>query len=178
MTTIQSCDAALPIVKCFNIHYLANIKLTIQTKSCIMCITVTSCGRYGVWNHWHCLFRLTSTNTSKLHITEGTVIRKAYLMSETHCKYLMATLQWRPNGRDGVSNHQPHDCLFRRGSKKTSKLRVSALCEGNSPVTGEFPAQMASYAENVSFWWRHHEQTASLLYITSGIYCVYIISEM
>ena len=65
-------------------------------------------------------------------------------------------LQWRHNGRDGVSNHQPHDCLlnrlFRRRSKKTSKLRVSGLCAGNSPVTGEFPAQMASNAENVSIW--------------------------
>ena len=29
-------------------------------------------------------------------------------------------------------------------------------CEGNSPVTGEFPTQMASNAENVSIWWRHH----------------------
>ena len=28
---------------------------------------------------------------------------------------------------------------------------------GNSPVTGEFPAQMASNAENFSLWWRHHD---------------------
>ena len=34
---------------------------------------------------------------------------------------------------------------------KTSKLRVTGLCAGNSPVT----AQMASNAENVSIWWRH-----------------------
>ena len=27
---------------------------------------------------------------------------------------------------------------------------------GNSPVTGEFPAQRASNAENVSIWWCHH----------------------
>ena len=46
--------------------------------------------------------------------------------------------------------------LFRRTSKKTSKIRVTGLCEGNSPGTGEFPAQMASNAENVSIWWRHH----------------------
>ena len=26
---------------------------------------------------------------------------------------------------------------------------------GNSPVTGEFPAQSASKAEYVSIWWRH-----------------------
>ena len=45
--------------------------------------------------------------------------------------------------------------LFRR-DKKTSKLRVTGPCVGNSPVTGEFPVQMASNAENVSIWWRHH----------------------
>ena len=70
------------------------------------------------------------------------------------------SLQWRHNGRDSVSNHQPYHCLlsrlFRRRSKKTSKLRVTGLCAGNSPVTGEFPAQLASKGENVSIWWRHH----------------------
>ena len=69
-------------------------------------------------------------------------------------------LQWRHNEHDSVSNHQPHDCLlnrlFRRRSKKKSKLRVTGLCAGISPGTGEFPAQMASNAENVSIWWRHH----------------------
>ena len=70
------------------------------------------------------------------------------------------SLQWRHNERDGVSNHHPHDCLlnrlFRRRWKKTSKPRVTGLCAGNSPVTGEFPTQSASDAENVSIWWRHH----------------------
>ena len=73
------------------------------------------------------------------------------LSPETDCIY---ALQWRHNGHGGVSNHQPHDCLlnslFRRRSKKIWKLRVTGLCEGNSPVTGEFPAQRASNAENVS----------------------------
>ena len=41
-------------------------------------------------------------------------------------------------------------------SKKTAKLRVTRLCAGNSLVTGEFPAQMPSNADNVSIWWRHH----------------------
>ena len=57
-------------------------------------------------------------------------------------------LLWRHNGRGSISNYQPHDCLlkrlFRRRSKKTSKFRVTGLCAGNSPGTGEFPAQMAS----------------------------------
>ena len=69
-------------------------------------------------------------------------------------------LPWRHNRQDGVSNHQPHQCLlnrlFGRRSKKTSKLRVTGLCLVNSPETDKFPAQMASSAENVSIWWRHH----------------------
>ena len=47
------------------------------------------------------------------------------------------SLRWRHNGHDSVSNHQPHHCLlsrlFRRRLKKTSKLRVTGLCVGNSP---------------------------------------------
>ena len=72
----------------------------------------------------------------------------------------LVSLQWRHNGSYSVSNHQPHDCLInrliRRRSKKTLKLRVTGVCVGNSPGTGEFSAQMASNAENFSIWWRHH----------------------
>ena len=60
------------------------------------------------------------------------------------------------NDRDGVSNHQHHDCFLNRLFRHTSKHRVTDLCAWNSPVTGEFPAQRASNAENVSIWWRHH----------------------
>ena len=73
---------------------------------------------------------------------------------------LLSALRWSHNGRDSVSNHQPHDCLlnllFRRRSKKASKLCVTDLCVGNSPGTVEFPAHMASNVENASIWWRHH----------------------
>ena len=67
------------------------------------------------------------------------------------------SLQWRHNGRGSVSNHQPHHCLlnrwFRRRSKKTSKLSVAGLRVGMW-----IPRTMASNAENVSIWWRHHVQ--------------------
>ena len=48
-------------------------------------------------------------------------------------------LQWRHNGLDGGSKHVLLNRLFRRRSKKTSKLRVTGPCAGKSPVTGEFP---------------------------------------
>ena len=41
--------------------------------------------------------------------------------------------------------------------RKHQSSALLAICAGNSPGTGEFPAQMASNAKNVSIWWRHHE---------------------
>ena len=65
---------------------------------------------------------------------------------------------------DGVSYHCSFDCLlnrlFRRRPKKTSKLRVTGLCEGihRRPVNSP---QRPSNAENVSVWWRHHDRICS-----------------
>ena len=60
--------------------------------------------------------------------------------------------------------------------KNPSKLRVTGLCAGNSPGTGEFPAQMASNAENVSIWWRHHvhmnrDKMEEILQTFSNAFC-------
>ena len=98
--------------------------------------------------------------TTAKHSNVRTVCR-IRVMYFTCMWFFIFTLQWRHNGRDGVSNHQPQQCLlnrlFRRRSKKTSKLCVMGLCAGNSRVTGEFPIRMTSNAENVSIWWRHHD---------------------
>ena len=71
-------------------------------------------------------------------------------------------LHWCHNEHNGISNHQPHNCLlnrvFRCRSKKISKLRATGFCAGNSLLTSEFPAQRASNVENVSTWWCHHGQ--------------------
>ena len=96
------------------------------------------------------------------------------------------SLQWRHNERDGISNYQPHNCLFnplfRRRSKNTSKLRVTGLCVGNSPVIVKFLEQRASNAENVPFddiimmhsdnYWNHKQHSRN---VASGIYndCIY-----
>ena len=83
-----------------------------------------------------------------------------YMVADGVAKRGVSLQSLRHNGRDGVLKHQPHDYLLnrliRRRSKTTSKLRVTGLCAGNSPVAGEFPAQRPRNAENVSIWWRHH----------------------
>ena len=64
-------------------------------------------------------------------------------------------LQWCHNEQDGILNHRRLDCLlhrlFKRKSKKTSKFRITDLCQGNPPVIGGF-----SNAENGSIWWHNH----------------------
>ena len=66
------------------------------------------------------------------------LFRLSLVCWQTMLPFLIFPLQWRQNGHDSVSNHQPHDCLlnrlFRRRSKRTSKLRVTGLCVGNSPL--------------------------------------------
>ena len=87
------------------------------------------------------------------------------------------SLQWRHNERDCVSNHQPNHCLLKRlfgqRSNKTSKFRVTGLREGNSPGTGDFPAQRASYAENISIWWHHHAVLFNIVAKSGDVFCTY-----
>ena len=124
-----------------------NIKLPFYLPSFIY-IYIKICNGHVVW---------TFRDANILH-RYALVISAIFL--SPNCMYHQ-TLQWRHDERDCVSNHQPHHYLlkrlFRRRSKKTAKLRVTGLCEGNSSVTGEFPAQRASNAENVSIWWHQNE---------------------
>ena len=128
--------------------------------------------REATLTEYVCVPCFTPFNTNCLVCQSTLICSMELALIPTHCgtrspaKYVdryqdfIRSLRWRHNDHSGVSNHQPHGCLlnrlFRCKSKKTSKLRVTGLCAGNSPGTGEFPAQMASYAENVSIWWRHH----------------------
>ena len=63
-----------------------------------------------------------------------------------------------------------------------------AFVRVNSPVTGEFPAQRASNAQNVSIWRRRHEQSfahpqsaataKNVLFVSIGYNFLYMASEM
>ena len=83
-------------------------------------------------------------------------IRKLVCILQTTCwkELSWITSHWRHDERDCFSNHQLHDCLlnslFRRRSRKHQSFASLAFLI--SPVAVEFPAQMASNAENVSIW--------------------------
>ena len=86
---------------------------------------------YGVTKIWLWIIDLTSGGKR----TSPTICQTMSRSMVTLCSQI--ALRWRHNELDGVSDHQPHGCLlnrlFRRWSKKTSKLRVTGLCVGNSP---------------------------------------------
>ena len=71
-------------------------------------------------NVWSISFRITSWIWWRLDMEQLSSV-------------MIFALQWCHNGRDGVSNHEPHLCFLRRISKTISKLRVTGLCAGNSP---------------------------------------------
>ena len=50
-----------------------------------------------------------------------------------------------------------HSTVYSGADQRKHQSSASLVFWGNSPVTGQFPAQRASNAENVSIWWRHHE---------------------
>ena len=114
-------------------------------------------------------FHIIRPNIFGAWYVHGSIISKGYgLIIQILQKYalfvvtgkVVIALEWRHNEHNSVSKHRRLgyllNSLFRRRSKKTSKLRVTVLCAGNPLVTGEFPAKRASNGENISIWWRHH----------------------
>ena len=129
--------------------YIKNIRLAVRITMCTVQILTLYKILISIFDNYF------------ISVNLRCIWREVSLLMDIKSSNLFAyTLQWRHNGCDSISNHQPHDwllnLLFRRRSMKASKLRIPGLCAGNSPVTGEFPAHMASKEENVSIWWLHH----------------------
>ena len=103
----------------------------------------------------HVTWMVLTLSISRVYHTIILSLNHEFLVDSCH----LFSLQWRHNERDGVSNHWRLDFLLNSSGavkRKTPKLRVIGLCEGNPSATGGFPLQRASYAVNVSTWWRHH----------------------
>ena len=116
--------------------------------------------QFVIWNYlnqwWPSLLTHICVTRSRENV-DIVLLDFAFLSLHHH---IYTALHWRHNESDSVSNHQRLDCLlnrlFRRRSKKISKLHVPGLCEWKPQMTGGFPPQRASNAENSSIWWRHH----------------------
>ena len=101
-----------------------------------------------------CVFNIREVSNSNKVFEDG---RKYQFYGCVPC-----ALHWGHNDHDGVSNYQPHGCLlnrlFRRRSKKTSKLRVTGLCAGNSPGPvnsphkGPVTRKMLPFDDVIMYW--------------------------
>ena len=109
------------------------------------------------WNHVRPLsilltpFCVENLRVGRLHRIEHLWCKAIWGLLSIILFCIVTPLWWRHNENDRVSNHRRFDCLlnclFKRGSKKTSKLSVTGFCKGNPLVTGEFPSQRAIDAE-------------------------------
>ena len=101
--------AQRPVTRSFDVFFDLRLNKRLSKQSCGWWFETLSC---PLWSHCN------------VHHTETRA-------------WMIYSLQWRHNGRDSLSNRKPHDCflnrLFRRRSKKTSKIQVTGLCAGKSP---------------------------------------------
>ena len=99
------------------------------------------CAKENQWNLWHneMMTILLSLETLELLVC-------AFL--HHYCDVIMGA-----NASQITSLTVVYSIVYSHADKKKqSNLCVTGLCAGNSPETGEFPAQMASYTENVSIY--------------------------
>ena len=99
----------------------------------------------------------------------------AKLYSSVYCIMRKKSLQWCHNGRNGVSDHQPHHCLFnrllRRRSKKTSTLPSLAFVRGshrwpvNSPHKWPVTRKMFPFDDVIMLHqWLIFDRSRNILY--------------
>ena len=89
------------------------------------------------------------------------------------------SLKWCHNEHNGVWHHQPHDCLlnrlFRRRSKKISKLRVTGLCHRwpvNSPQKGPVTRKIIPFDDVIMVIMQ-----GTNIYIYIYIYSLYSLND-
>ena len=155
LTVLRYVLLSLSVIKVHYGHFSINHFLTLNVRyfshsnSCVINIRIS----YYILLQWKKTKWSNNTVLQKYSL-KLTIIANAFL------EYIVIQIwcwawHWRHNESNGVSNHRRLDCLpnrlFRRRSKKTSKLRIPGLCTGNSPVTGEIPAQRASNAKMFPF---------------------------
>ena len=93
------------------------------------------------------------------HDTRGAIVKKllfSYMASDWLATVITVTTLWVWWRLKSPASRLFSQSFIQVQIKETLKLRVTGLCDGNSPVTGELPSQRSSNAENVSIWWRHH----------------------
>ena len=109
---------------------------------------------YSVWL-FHATEIIATPATSIIHCPLFSFIKVV-------CSQLFITIQWRHNERDGVSNHQPHDCLFSRLFKAQTKENIktprTGLLEGihrwpvNSPHKGPVTRKMFPFDDVIMIY--------------------------
>ena len=102
--------------------------------------------------HWHSALTFECCHHTNI-VTDG--ITGCHRSCRLCASIFVSTIRMTSHERHVVSNHRPFDCLFNSLCRPTSKYTLPALCDGNSPVAGEFLAQRASNVEKLGHAPKH-----------------------
>ena len=131
------------------------VLVSIQTKNCI-CRHILSLNQYMKYIQNGVLCNV-------IHDNNNIFVYKLNNLQPLHYKYIIMSAM----ASQITSLTIVYSTVYSRcKSKITAKLRHSGFGVGNSPVTGEFPAQGASNAVNASIWWRHRVCRVELVFST------------
>ena len=99
---------------------------TLEQTICNFTSQFQVCRCYGPFTCWGTSNTVASHESRHFILPKNMTVSQRLILVDNTRKI---PLQLHPNGRDGVSKHQLHDCLlshlFRRRSKKISKLWVT-----------------------------------------------------
>ena len=184
-STSQSIRECLGLINAKN-------KKTTQFKTKVMAIIKINCHILRLMFNWYVFFSFCNTRTIFSWDIAHSTFKLEISRSRSRPKSTQ-TLEWRHNERDGVSNHQPHDCLlnrlFRRRCRKHQSSTSLAFMRGihhwpvNSPHKGPVTRNMFPFDDSISSVGDRHisydcdiinDVTISIL--TTGdfpMYCLY-----
>ena len=93
-----------------------------------------------------------SVHSLKVLALVSSVLCKA-LVSGVLCNTRIVALLWRHNGRDGVSNHQTHDCLLNRWFRSLAFVLGIHRWPANSPHKGPVTQKMFPFDDVIIYSW-------------------------
>ena len=158
-----------------SIYYHIWDAITISNLTCVLVLSgllangLTCEATYKIYENTHLSYissyiALLTAPSIKVTETSNKTIEfdiSSFISTQIVRNSLRASLQWRRNGRDAVSNHQSHDCLlnrlFGRKRKKISKLRALAFVRAiqrwpvNSPHTWPITRKVFPFDDVIMF---------------------------
>ena len=109
--------------------------------------------------------------------SDGAVYRRHKLGHHSGCRFRCSDVIMGAMASQITSLMIVYSAVYSGADQRKYQSSASlAFVRGNSQVTGEFPAQRASDAENVSISWRHHIKMFNPVIMSSTLVSIFVVN--